>query len=63
MLVIQEGHSSGEDEFREKVTVPSAIIKDMYGKRSKLQEFFEKHHPHKVVANSLLNCLSIVLAF
>ncbi len=48
---MQEDHSSGEEE----VTIPSAVIKDMCSKWSELQEFVEKHHPNKVVANSAIN--------
>ena len=40
----------------EKIT--SAQIKDICSKRNEMQEFIEKHHPNKIVANRAINILN-----
>ncbi|XP_023235463.1 uncharacterized protein LOC111634854 [Centruroides sculpturatus] len=57
MKVLQEEHSSEESEkAREEIT--SAEIKEICRKWNDVQEFIEKHHPNKVVANRVINLMN-----
>ncbi|XP_023213531.1 tigger transposable element-derived protein 1-like [Centruroides sculpturatus] len=55
MKVLQEEHSS-EEEAREEIT--SAEIKKICKKWNDVQEFIEKHHPNKDVANRVVNLMN-----
>lgn len=56
MNVIQEEHSSENDEDMEEASI--TLIKEICGKRSDVQAFIEKHHPNKTVTNRAVNILN-----